>query len=114
MHPIPVQADGGARSKRKVVNNVDDNIPKWAVHMNALVEQVDERTKKLDHLLTGNGDPERGVVVRLDRIEQRTLRHDEREREVRGVAWTALGAGVLAIGGVVWKFITGQSHGGAP
>lgn len=32
---------------------------------------VSERLEDLEVLMTGNGSPEKGVVLRLDRIEQR-------------------------------------------
>lgn len=91
---------------------MDDNIPAWAVRMSATLEQIDERTSRLDHILTGNGEPDRGLIVRIDRIEQRERGREERANEVRTVAYGALGTAVVAAAGFAWKLLTGGNHGG--
>lgn len=53
-----------------------------------LEEKIDHLTEKvglLNILLTGNGDPEKGVVVRLDRVEQTQARQ-------RKFIWAIVGA----------------------
>lgn len=65
--------------------------------LQSLCDNVNELTEKhevLTHLLTGNGSPERGLIVRVDRIEQ-----DAKHREV----WlkAAIGSSVAATIGLV-------------
>lgn len=53
-----------------------------------LEEKIDNLTEKvslLNKLLTGNGDPEKGVIVRLDRVEQTQGRQ-------RKFIWAIVGA----------------------
>ena len=38
------------------------------------IVELSAQTKMLNQLLTGNGTPEQGVIVRLDRIEQNQQR----------------------------------------
>lgn len=33
--------------------------------------EIDRRTSRIEKLLTGNGDPQSGIIVRLDRVEQK-------------------------------------------
>lgn len=63
-------------------------------------EEVGEDLKLLRHHITGNGTPERGLIMRLDRLEQ---------TEVRRGRWvnTAVGASVVAVVGTLWKLLTG-------
>ena len=35
-----------------------------------LLEEIRDRIEKIELVLTGNGDPEKGVIVRLDRAER--------------------------------------------
>jgi hypothetical protein len=44
--------------------------PESAVLLNSILEKVD----KIELLLSGNGEPHKGMVVRLDRVEVK-LRH---------------------------------------
>lgn len=37
----------------------------------AKIEGVSEQVKYVRHLLEGNGDPGKGMIVRVDRLEQR-------------------------------------------
>jgi hypothetical protein len=37
-----------------------------------LLDAIYAKVCKLEHLLTGNGTPERGIIVRVDRLEQTT------------------------------------------
>ena len=50
-----------------------------------------ESIRRVEHLLTGNGEPEKGFIVRLDRIE-------ERARLVAKVAGAAIVLAATAIG----------------
>lgn len=53
------------------------------------IAKLSDDVRGVTHLLTGNGTPEKGVIVRLDRIEQ-----DNNRRE----AWakTAVGGAIAA------------------
>jgi len=53
------------------------------------IEPLNERIDMMNRHLTGNGTPERGIIVRLDRIEQRA----------KVIFWglAALSAGVISM-----------------
>lgn len=55
--------------------------------------------KTVKELLTGNGSPEKGIVVRLDRVEVAQKRH----RFVIATIFTAFAT--AAAGAVVWALI---------
>jgi len=61
-------------------------------------DALNERLDRLEKLLTGNGTPERGVIVRLDRLEQ---------SEARRTWWsrTACGASLTAVIGAVAAYV---------
>lgn len=63
---------------------------------------VHEAINRNRELLTGNGSPSKGVVVRLDRLEQ---------SEARRGKWigTATGAAIVAAVGSIWALITGRA-----
>jgi len=66
--------------------------------IDAQLSQVEKKQDRLFLLMTGNGEPERGHVLRLDRIEQR-----ERLREKW--TWTAITAGFSGlVAGVIAFF----------
>lgn len=63
------------------------------------IKAIKRDVAKVLKLLDGNGEPERGLVVRVDRIEQR-------EKARSKVLWT-VGAGALtALGTTVWGWVT--------
>lgn len=37
---------------------------------NSLVEQLSTRQEKMSDLITGNGTPEKGMLIKIDRLEQ--------------------------------------------
>ena len=66
---------------------------------------------KLDKLITGNGDPSTGIILRLDRIEQFARRieerdrlRDEEERSRRISVFAAVASAVIAsvVGAIGW------------
>lgn len=62
-----------------------------------------EDVKKMLTLLTGNGEPERGIIIRLDRIEQWR----------KQINWGFIlvgGAVILNAGQLVWDLITHAQH----
>lgn len=67
----------------------------------AAVARVEEDVKLLKHHITGNGTPDRGVIVRLDRLERRDADRREREKTifalVAGAVVTGCGSLVVAV-----------------
>ena len=45
-------------------------------HDNALLERMSEDLKFVREILTGNGDPSKGLIVRIDRVEGKIKRAD--------------------------------------
>ena len=41
------------------------------------LQKVDEKLNKINELLNGNGTPEKGLIVRIDRIEQRAVDEED-------------------------------------
>jgi hypothetical protein len=35
-----------------------------------VLQEILDEVRKLNHLITGNGTPERGLLIRVDRLEQ--------------------------------------------
>ena len=62
--------------------------------------RIESKLEKVDKLLTGNGEPSTGLLVRVDRLEQNGMRHSWWTRTALGAA---IGATVLS----VWKIVTG-------
>lgn len=59
------------------------------------IAKLSDDVRGVTHLLTGNGTPEKGVIVRLDRIEQDNQR---RENWTKTAIGGAIAAGVAAVG----------------
>ncbi len=72
---------------------VPDTLPARCVAHVYQLQRMEGKLDKLCELLTGNGDPQRGVVLRLDRLEQRAKGKVWAERTVLG----ALIAGACAV-----------------
>ena len=67
------------------------------------VSQIQTSLNKVDKFITGNGDPEKGAIIRLDRLEQ--------EAKTRGKWVGVVGTGaILALIGTLWNIIT-KHHG---
>ena len=70
------------------------------------VKALAEEVRKTNHLITGNGTPEHGMVVRLDRVEQQ-------HKVISRISWTAASAVVGLIIHAAWNFFAdakGGSH----
>jgi hypothetical protein len=75
-----------------------------------MLERMDEfceRQERIEMLLTGNGQPGNGLVVRVDRIEQNERRRDWWIRTTIAAAFTAVATAGTALGAAVWKKIGG-------
>lgn len=65
--------------------------------VHAEIAPLRDHILRIDHHLTGNGTPERGVIVRLDRLEQS---HQNGRWFTRALITTTLGAVVASIAAV--------------
>lgn len=63
--------------------------------------RIEKKIDRLDQLITGGDSPNSGIIVRVDRIEQREARRDWWTK-------TAMGAACAACVGTAWKWITKQ------
>jgi len=68
------------------------------------VQALAEEVRKTNHLITGNGTPERGMVVRLDRVEQQ-------HKTVSLITWTAASAVIGLIVHAAWTAFSGAKGG---
>jgi hypothetical protein len=60
------------------------------------LDRISDQLEHIDLILTGNGDPSKGLVVRVDRLEQKEA---VRSKQLWAV-WTAIiGGGVASL----WK-----------
>lgn len=73
----------------------DRGLSVWMARLDERLEQVQHSQQTLNHMLTGNGSPEKGVIMRVDRLEQSEKR---REAWSKTAITTAAGAAVAAIG----------------
>ena len=60
------------------------------------IENIQETCQRIDECLTGNGDPEKGLVVRIDRLEQKDILRSK-------VFWII----IIVIFGVIIKSVAG-------
>lgn len=58
---------------------------------------------KMCKIITGESEPERGLVLRLKALEQGVdgLRQDH--HAIRSWAWSAIGSAVVGIGALLWQ-----------
>ena len=73
----------------------DHDLSVWMARLDERLEQVQHAQQSLTHMLTGNGSPEKGIMTRVDRLEQSEKR---REAWSKTAITTAAGAAVAAIG----------------
>lgn len=64
--------------------------PRCALHEKIVLE-MRESQRRIETLLTGNGDPSKGMIVRLDRLEQA---HETQSKLI----WSVVGGLVGTIG----------------
>lgn len=64
------------------------------------LSQIAEDVSEIKEILTGNGEPSKGLIVRFDRIEQS-------QKRASWLAKTAIGASVVAILAVISKVLFG-------
>ncbi len=72
----------------------DNDLSVWMARLDERLEQVQKSQQTLNHILTGNGTPEKGIVTRVDRLEQSEHR---REAWSKTAITTAAGAAIAAI-----------------
>jgi hypothetical protein len=68
--------------------------------LSAKVEAIADDVKVIRELLQGNGDPSKGLVVRVDRIEQR---EQSRKLWSRGIAAAAIAALCESVANHFWR-----------
>jgi hypothetical protein len=70
-------------------------------------DSADTKTdvQKLCRIITGESEPERGLVLRLRALEQGVdgLRQDH--QAIRHWAWSAIGSAIVGVGAFVWQRI---------
>lgn len=71
-------------------------------HEYSVLNEIHNEVKKLNRLLTGDGEPEKGLIVRVDRLEQKDASRNK---------WmVAIGtASATAMVGWAWSKVTGKS-----
>jgi hypothetical protein len=62
------------------------------------LDSMGNDVKLVRELLTGNGEPSKGLIVRVDRLEQSESRRN-------WLATTAIGAAITALAGVAVKYL---------
>jgi hypothetical protein len=67
---------------------------------------MDERTERIEVLLTGNGHPEHGLVLRVDRLERDRARTVRRGQVWFGAIIGGVVSGTLAALGALWVWAT--------
>ena len=79
-------SDNHFHEMRMAIDRLNNNVNS----MRESHERLSEQIATLNKLIVGNGEPSKGIVVRLDRMEQREVRRD---------AWVkrAIGASVAAV-----------------
>lgn len=65
----------------------------------ARIDQLDQRFERVESFITGDRDPEKGIIVRLDRIEQN---HENRKWWTQ----TAVGAGLTSMIASAWAIFS--------
>ncbi len=63
------------------------------------LERIERKVDRLEGHLTGNDDPEKGIIVRLDRLEQRQA------SQVKAF-WAVVSAFTVAVASFVFRILT--------
>ncbi|MDB5322214.1 MAG: hypothetical protein JWN40_3845 [Phycisphaerales bacterium] len=66
--------------------------------LDAKLDQISEDLVAIKHLVVGNGDPSKGLVLRQDRLEQTVARWSK-------LIGIAVGAGLLSLVGAFFKLV---------
>lgn len=72
------------------------------VELNSKYESMREDYHQLNKIITGNGNPESGMIVRLDRLEQESKRRANWTKAAIGASVTAF----VSAAGVLVKLLT--------
>lgn len=87
---------------------------KYELLQNGLEERyshIEKKLEKMNELLTGNGTPEKGLVIRVDRLEQSNIddlpiRVDRLEQAEGRRTWLTRTTLVACIGAIVAQVVT--------
>lgn len=69
------------------------------------LDSLQDSLDTLTQIMTGNGDPSKGLIVRVDRLEQSA-------NIARKVFWILFGALITpaSIGGFIWYLLSNHAH----
>lgn len=112
---------------------MSEEIPSWAVQMRGSIDRLGDKIDRVSEdvaeakcaaqetgtLITGGDRPERGLVMKLDRLNTahrelkgRVDEHDEERKEIkresRQAVWSVIVASILGLGGLLWGIATGK------
>jgi hypothetical protein len=71
------------------------------------LDRIERRIVNIENTISGGTEPQKGFIVRIDRLE-RTISGATR------VAWIALGAAVVSIVRAAWVILSGTGGGPNP
>jgi len=72
------------------------------------LEQTNRILQSLSEILSGAGNPEKGVIVRLDRLEQKEIEREKKQASTSKISLAALAAAISAVIGMLAKVLTGN------
>lgn len=72
------------------------------------IHQIRTDVSLIRHHVTGNGDPSKGMIVRLDRLEQRNREEDRRREKLLWLYRTLAGGVLTSIGLSLFQLLTGR------
>lgn len=80
-------------------------MPDQLTKLLVICEQTQKTVDELKEIVCGNGDPAKGLVIRIDRLEQSAA-------IVRKVFWVIVGALVTpaSIGAFIWYLLSQHPH----
>lgn len=67
--------------------------------------QVEKQVEANRKLLTGNGDPEKGLVMKVDRIEATTTAIKADIKAIKNAAWVFASAVLLGVLGAILRLV---------
>lgn len=97
--------------QESLLKEVGDKYDLLQARINERFAQMDEKLERLNVILTGNGDPSKGLVVRVDRLEHDNIedgevRVDRLEQSESRRNWL-VGTTLTAVIGVVVAEVVG-------
>ncbi len=75
----------------------------------AALVRIENEVCAIKSLIDGGSEPATGLLIRVDRMEQDSLRTKATAAQARGLGWTALGTMAAGAGVWLWRSITGHN-----